>query len=50
MAYYAIQKQHVRLLHNASLEIGAWTVNDKFSVKSLVSLKVDYITSDKFYN
>lgn len=50
MAYYAIQKQHVRLLHNASLEIGAWTVNDKFSVKSLASLKVDYITSDKFYN
>ena len=41
-----IDKEMVKVMHDAGLKINAWTVNDTFSRIRLGSLGVDYITSD----
>lgn len=41
-----IDKEMVKVVHDAGLKINAWTVNDTFSRIRLGSLGVDYITSD----
>lgn len=44
--YTAITKDVVDKLHAEGLEVGCWTVNNRFIAAQLVRLGVDYITTD----
>jgi glycerophosphoryl diester phosphodiesterase len=47
--YVLIKKEDVEKVHSCGLKMGAWTVNNIFANIRMKKLKVDYITSDKFW-
>ena len=44
--YKALSKDKVKLLHKNGIEVNCWTVDDASDAKKLISMGVDYITSN----
>ncbi len=44
--YKALSKDKVKLLHKNGIEVNCWTVDDAADAKKLISMGVDYITSN----
>ena len=49
MYFALIRKDDVQKIHDNGLKIGAWTVNNIFANIRMKKLKLDFITSDKYY-